>query len=165
MCNLSWTPHSSLEKDNSLNHSYVSQKLGCFGVYTTKNLSGSDIELNSVQHILPFTQSIIDICVYHAQREVALSTLAIHALAMLSVPITLPWPFKVITSMRTRFQQSLQTCFRSGLLTTNLYRAWNALPTLIPTHADAEQFPAFEELITHVRAYSIWTYALPSHPP
>ena len=27
MCNLSWTPHSSLEKDNSLNHSYVSPKM------------------------------------------------------------------------------------------------------------------------------------------
>ena len=24
MCNLSWTPHSNLEKDNSLNHSCVS---------------------------------------------------------------------------------------------------------------------------------------------
>ena len=29
MCNLSWTPHSSLEKDNSLNHSCVSSKMGC----------------------------------------------------------------------------------------------------------------------------------------
>ena len=29
MCNLSWTPHSSLEKDNSLNHSCVSPKIGC----------------------------------------------------------------------------------------------------------------------------------------
>ena len=28
MCNL-WTPHSSLEKDNSLNHSCVSPKMGC----------------------------------------------------------------------------------------------------------------------------------------
>ena len=28
-CNLSWTPHSSLEKDNSLNHSCVSPKMGC----------------------------------------------------------------------------------------------------------------------------------------
>ena len=28
MCNLSWTPHSNLEKDNSLNHSYVSPKMG-----------------------------------------------------------------------------------------------------------------------------------------
>ena len=34
MCNLSWTPHSSLEKDNSLNHSCVSPKMG---VYITKN--------------------------------------------------------------------------------------------------------------------------------
>ena len=29
MCNLSWTPHSSLEKYNSLNHSCVSPKMGC----------------------------------------------------------------------------------------------------------------------------------------
>ena len=29
ICNLSWTPHSSLEKDNSLNHSCVSPKMGC----------------------------------------------------------------------------------------------------------------------------------------
>ena len=29
MCNLSWTPHSKLEKDNSLNHSCVSPKMGC----------------------------------------------------------------------------------------------------------------------------------------
>ena len=29
MCNLSWTPHSNLEKDNSLNHSCVSPKMGC----------------------------------------------------------------------------------------------------------------------------------------
>ena len=28
MCNLSWTPHSNIEKDNSLNHSYVSPKIG-----------------------------------------------------------------------------------------------------------------------------------------
>ena len=27
MCNLSWTPHSSLEKDNSLNHSCVSPNM------------------------------------------------------------------------------------------------------------------------------------------
>ena len=26
MCNLSWTPHSSLEKDNSLNHSVLAQR-------------------------------------------------------------------------------------------------------------------------------------------
>ena len=32
MCNLSWTPHSSLEKDNSLNHSCVSQKIGCLDI-------------------------------------------------------------------------------------------------------------------------------------
>ena len=29
MCNLSWTPHSSPEKDNSLNDSCVSPKMGC----------------------------------------------------------------------------------------------------------------------------------------
>ena len=29
MCNLSWTSHSSLEKDNFLNHSYVSPNMGC----------------------------------------------------------------------------------------------------------------------------------------
>ena len=29
MCNLSWIPHSSLEKDNSLNHSCVNPKIGC----------------------------------------------------------------------------------------------------------------------------------------
>ena len=29
MCTLSWTPHSSLEKDNSLNHACVSPKMGC----------------------------------------------------------------------------------------------------------------------------------------
>ena len=27
--NLPWTPHYSLEKDNSLNHSCVSPKMGC----------------------------------------------------------------------------------------------------------------------------------------
>ena len=37
MCNLSWTPHSSLEKDNSLNHTCVSPSTGCLE-YTTKNL-------------------------------------------------------------------------------------------------------------------------------
>ena len=34
MCNLSWTPHSSLEKDNSLNHYCVSPRMGSL----TKNL-------------------------------------------------------------------------------------------------------------------------------
>ena len=29
MCNLSWTPHSNLANDNSLNHSCVSPKMGC----------------------------------------------------------------------------------------------------------------------------------------
>ena len=29
MCNLSWTPHSSLENDNPLNHSRVSPNMGC----------------------------------------------------------------------------------------------------------------------------------------
>ena len=39
MCNLSWTPYTSLEKDNSLNHSCVGPKDGRFGVglYITKN--------------------------------------------------------------------------------------------------------------------------------
>ena len=37
MCNLSWTPHSNLEKDNSLNHSCVSPKMGCLE-YTNKEL-------------------------------------------------------------------------------------------------------------------------------
>ena len=31
MCKLSWTPHSSLEKDNSLNHACVSPNMGCLG--------------------------------------------------------------------------------------------------------------------------------------
>ena len=29
MCNLSWTPHSSLDNDNSLSHSCVGPKMGC----------------------------------------------------------------------------------------------------------------------------------------
>ena len=29
MCNLSWTPHYSLDKDNSLNHSCVSPRMDC----------------------------------------------------------------------------------------------------------------------------------------
>ena len=33
MCNLSWTPYSSLEKDNSLNHSGASPQNGLFGGY------------------------------------------------------------------------------------------------------------------------------------
>ena len=37
MCNLSWTPHSSLEKDNSLNHSCHIRRMGCLE-YTTKKL-------------------------------------------------------------------------------------------------------------------------------
>ena len=32
MCNLSWTPHSNLEKDNSLNHSCVSPKMGVWSI-------------------------------------------------------------------------------------------------------------------------------------
>ena len=38
MCDLSWTRHSNLEKDNSLNHSRVSPIMGCLvnGVYITK---------------------------------------------------------------------------------------------------------------------------------
>ena len=30
MCNLTWTPHSNLEKDNRRNHSCVSPSMGCF---------------------------------------------------------------------------------------------------------------------------------------
>ena len=39
MCNLSWTPHSSLEKDNSLNHSSVSP-YGLFGVSNHNRANG-----------------------------------------------------------------------------------------------------------------------------
>ena len=38
MCNL-WTPHSSLEKDNSLNHSCVSPKIWAVWSIQTKNRS------------------------------------------------------------------------------------------------------------------------------
>ena len=37
MCNLSWTPHSSLEKDNFVNHSCVSPKVDCLEL-TIKNV-------------------------------------------------------------------------------------------------------------------------------
>ena len=37
MCNLSWTPHSNLEKDNSLNHSCVNPKMGSFEYTKKKN--------------------------------------------------------------------------------------------------------------------------------
>ena len=51
MYNLSWTPHSSLEKDNSLNHSCVSARMVCLAyiskivflwmvVYSTKHCMG-----------------------------------------------------------------------------------------------------------------------------
>ena len=40
MCNLSGIPHSNLEKDNSLNHSCVSPKMGCLE-YTTKNMAST----------------------------------------------------------------------------------------------------------------------------
>ena len=36
MCNLSWTPYCSLEKDTSLNNSCVSPRMGCL-VYTNNN--------------------------------------------------------------------------------------------------------------------------------
>ena len=36
MCNLSWMPFSSLEKDNSLNHSSVSPGMGCLEYITKK---------------------------------------------------------------------------------------------------------------------------------
>ena len=41
MCNLSWTPHYSLEKDKSLNHSCVSQKIGCLEYLTKKKVETS----------------------------------------------------------------------------------------------------------------------------
>ena len=41
MCNLSWTPHYSLEKDNSLNHSCVSQKIGCLEYLIKKKVETS----------------------------------------------------------------------------------------------------------------------------
>ena len=62
MCNLLWTPHSSLEKDNSLNHSCVSPKMGCFicrvtspkyefsTIYTLCSLFQSKIGNNSHHH-------------------------------------------------------------------------------------------------------------------
>ena len=34
MCNLSWTPHSNLEKDNSLNHSRVRPRIGCLELWS-----------------------------------------------------------------------------------------------------------------------------------
>ena len=39
MCNLSWTPHSNLEKNNSLNHSCVSSKMGCLEYPRTKKMN------------------------------------------------------------------------------------------------------------------------------
>ena len=39
MSNLSWTSHSNLEKDNSLNHSCVSPRMGCLEYITmTENI-------------------------------------------------------------------------------------------------------------------------------
>ena len=51
MCNLSWTPHSSLEKDSSLNHSCVTPKMGHLE-YITKNYTIRHPESNchSYQH-------------------------------------------------------------------------------------------------------------------
>ena len=40
MCNLSWTPHSNLEKDNSLNHSCVSPKMGCLEYFYLVSMPG-----------------------------------------------------------------------------------------------------------------------------
>ena len=34
---MSWTPHSSLEKDNSLNQYYVSPKMDCLEYIITNN--------------------------------------------------------------------------------------------------------------------------------
>ena len=40
MCNLPWTPHSNLEKDNSLNHSCVSpQRCAVWSILTKKHQS------------------------------------------------------------------------------------------------------------------------------
>ena len=47
MCNKSWGPYSSLEKNNSLNHSCVSPKMGCLE-YTTKN--GPFYTLDNILH-------------------------------------------------------------------------------------------------------------------
>ena len=40
--NVSWTPHSNLEKDNSLNHSCVSPKMGCleYGSFLVRSTNG-----------------------------------------------------------------------------------------------------------------------------
>ncbi len=38
MCNLSWTPHSNLDMDNSLNHSCVSPSMGCLEYTLIGNL-------------------------------------------------------------------------------------------------------------------------------
>ena len=46
MCNLSRTPHSSLEKDNSLNQSCFSPKIGCLE-YITKNTASMEEHLNN----------------------------------------------------------------------------------------------------------------------
>ena len=55
MCNLSWTPHSNLEKDNPLSHSCVSPRMGCLE-YTTKKKNYELLEvlilkLISIGHI------------------------------------------------------------------------------------------------------------------
>ena len=67
MCNLSWTPHSNIEKDNSLNHSEscVSPKMGCLdleGVYLDTRLASHsylgvklDSKLSWAKHITEIT--------------------------------------------------------------------------------------------------------------
>ena len=57
MCNLSWTPHSNLEKDNSLNHSCVSPKMGCLE-YTNEELR-SENKCVAI-HVSRFSQRSLD---------------------------------------------------------------------------------------------------------
>ena len=47
MCNMSWTLHSSLEKDNTLNHLCVSPRMGCL-LGITKNKLHSLLQCNEV---------------------------------------------------------------------------------------------------------------------
>ena len=49
MCKLSWTPHSNLEKDNSLNHSCVSPRKGC--------LEYKNIHCKNLRHTLRIPHS------------------------------------------------------------------------------------------------------------
>ena len=59
MCNLSWTSHdSSLEKDNSLNHSCVSPKMGCLE-YTYRVLLHQLLTTGSMPFTVLFCLSCI----------------------------------------------------------------------------------------------------------